>query len=263
MLHRIKMICLMAKNVVKVSLQNKVMYGLLLLSLVFISMAHLPFVMKELQGFRGITPLNMAIEIGFFYSVIFLFLIVVFVLFEILQNQLEPEKMLLILSKPIRRGEMLLGITLGLVEILFFNWLVITSGLWLTVCIHTKQLNINIFLGTGIVFLIGIIFLSLIITIYTFIPTALSGILAFLICLGSFGIANASSLIHWIRYPYLTNVSKIIFKCLPRIVPLLAVAMNTLKISSINVNPVIPILHTLILIIILNLIGFIKFNRVK
>ena len=253
----------MAKNVFKASLQNKVMYGLLFLSLLFGSMAHLPFVMKELQGFRGETPFIMAVEIGFIFIVIFMILIVVFVSLGILRNQLEPGKMLLILSKPIRRWEILFGISLGLMGILFLNWLVITSGLWATIFIHTKQLNLNIFLGMGFVLLMGILFLSLIIMIYTFIPSGLSGILAFLVFLGSFGAADSTRLVQWINYPWLINPVKIIIKCLPPIIPLLAVSMNTLGMLSLDIRFFSPILHTLILIVVFNIIGFIKFNRVK
>ncbi len=263
MIDRIKIIYLIAQNVFKASLRDRVMYGLLFLSLLFGSMAHLPFIMKELEGFKGETPFIMAVEIGFVFIVIFMFLIVVFVSFGILQSQLEPGKMLLILSKPISRGEVLLGINLGLVEILFLNWLVITGGLWLTTFIHTRQLNLNIFLGMGVIFLMAVLFLSLVITIYTFIPSGLSGLLAFLVFLGSFGVANAASLTRWIDYPLLLNYTKIIIKCFPRVVPLLAVSMKTLGMISIELNFVVPIVHTLISIILFNLVAFLKFNRIK
>ncbi|MCK5534185.1 hypothetical protein KAI68_03640 [bacterium] len=263
MLDRIKIIYLIAKNVFKASLRDRVMYGLVFLSLLFISMAHLPFVLKEIPGFKGEIPLNMAIQIGFFFITIFMFLIVVFVSLGILQDQLESGKMLLILSKPIRRGEVLLGINLGLVEILFLNWLVITGGLWLTAFIHTGQLNLNIFLGMGVIFLMAVLFLSLIITIYTFIPSGLSGLLAFLVFLGSFGAANSIHLTRWMDYPLLLNSTKIIIKCFPRVVPLLAVSMKTLGMISIEVNFVAPIVHTLISIIIFNLVAFFKFNQIK
>ncbi len=263
MLDRIKIIYLMAKNVFKASLQDRVMYGLLFLSLLFGSMAHLPFVLKELEGFKGETPLIMAVEIGFIFIVVFMILIVVFVSLGILRDQLESGKMLLILSKPIRRWEMLFGITLGLMEMLFLNWLVITGGLWATIFIHTKQLNLNIFLGMGFILLLGILFLSLIIMIYTFIPTGLSGILAFLVFMGSFGVVNLNRLVQGINYPWLINPVKIIIKCLPPIAPLLAVSMNTLGMVSLDIRVFSPTLHTLILIVVFNIIGFIKFNQIK
>ena len=261
MTNRIKIIYMMSKNVFKASLRSKVMYGLLFLSLLFMSMAHLPFVMKELQDFKGESPLTMAIQMGFFFVNIFMVLIVVSVSLGMLQNQLEPEKMILILAKPVRRWEMLFGITLGLIWMLFLNWLVITGGLWLTIFIHTKQLNFNIFFGMGIILLLAILFLSLIIMIYTFIPSTLSGILAFLILLASFGTTGSVRLIQWISYPFLIKVARGIITCLPKIIPLWGISMKTLGILSVDINSLSPIMHTFILIILFNCVAVWRFER--
>ncbi len=260
---RIKSIYLIARDTVNIAIREKWMYGLLILGILFMMMANLPFTMSELEVFRDRSPTANALQVGLGFINIFTILIAIFFSLGTLQNYLAAERLILMLSKPIKRYELLLGIIIGVIFILLLNWFILTAQLWLVIFLNTKNPNVFIFSGLAPNILVAVVCASLVIFFYNIVPNFLSGILAFFILLASFGASVSAEPFKGVNPAVLAKLLKVSLLFLPKINSLWGIAMNTLGIFKIQVNSLLVIAHTLLFIVILNVISLIRFNRIK
>jgi ABC-type transport system involved in multi-copper enzyme maturation permease subunit len=259
---RLRVIFLVAKNVVLASMQEKLMYGLLLFSLIFISMSNLPFIMKEFPVLQGQGPLVISLQIGFMSVAVFTALISIFLSASILQDILRPSYLLFFLSKPLRRLDYLLGAILGLATILTFNWLIMTLGLWGSIFFHTGAINLNVVTGMAVLLILIILYMTLVVFFHNFMPNILSGIFAFLVALGGFGSSDLLRLLESSKpLGIFTSSLKVAVWLLPKISGLWAISMNVLGIASIELKAIEPLIHSLVLIVLLNTFSTWRFEK--
>ena len=256
-----KKIYLIALDVFRSSTSDRLMYGLLILALLFIATANVPFVNKGVMEFQD--PVVSAKQLGFSAINIFILLISIFVSLGTLQSFLNKDRLILILSKPVKRWQFFLGIIFGLVFIMLINLIVMTLGLWLIIFLQTRELNLNIFGGMMIMFPVAVIYISLVCFFYTFLPNALSGILAFIFVIAGFGSSDITNLIEK-SFSGLPKIGvKIGLLILPKINGLWALSLKMMKTLSLDINPAKILSHTIILIFCLNLVSILKFSFKK
>ncbi|MFH1691999.1 MAG: hypothetical protein ABIC68_05480 [Candidatus Omnitrophota bacterium] len=257
-----RLVLLISNEVARSALKEKMMYGFLLLALLFILMANVPFMVEEANVFEGQSPEVAAVQIGFVAINIFTILIAVFVSVNTLQNFLDRERLVLFLAKPVKRWQILEGIILGLFKMIFLNWFLMTAGVWLVVVSQTKALAFYIWPGMSITALMSLLYVTLIVFFYCIMPNAASGVLAVLVMIAGFGSSLAKELFLKASYPYFIKASFLLtLNLLPKINDLWGISMNELKLFVLDIAVFPVLLHTILLIAILNLACVWRFRR--
>jgi len=167
--------------------RERMMYGFLLLALLFILMANVPFMVDDPQVFGEQTPEQAALHIGFVAVHIFIPLIAVFVSVNVLQSFLARENLTLFFSKPVRSWHLLGGAVIGLFQMLFLNWVLMTTGLWFILVSQTRMMTGFLWPGMGIALIVGFVCISLTVFFYLIVPNALAGILTILMLVAGLG----------------------------------------------------------------------------
>ena len=258
-----KKIYLIAMDVFHSSTSDRLMYGLLILALLFIATANVPFMNKSFIEFQD--PLGSAKQLGFSGINIFLLLISIFVSLGTLQGFLNKDRLILILSKPVRRWQLFSGIISGLFFIVLINLIVMTLGLWLIISMHTRELNLNIFLGMGIMFVVAAIYISFVCFFYTFFPNALSGILAFIMAVAGFSSTNITNLIEGAFSGLFLKGAKLGILILPKINALWAIYLRTTQTLYVETDysSIYILFRTMALLLCVNLISILRFSLKK
>lgn len=258
----LKLIKIISRDVFRAASKERLMYGFLFLSLLFVLLANTPFLINNPQLFQGMPADIASKQIGFTGINLFLMLICVFISLNILQEVLSDTNLTILLSKPVKRWHILEGISFGLFKVAFLNWLIMVSSLWLIIYLHTQEFNINILSGMGISLILIFIYISLQILFYTLIPNAISAILTFFIIIAGFGVSLSKE--------YLMSLSKSLFflskigvELIPKINLLFGISMNILGIFNLKINCFPIFLHTIIFFITLHIISCLKFSRPK
>lgn len=246
----------------RVASKERLMYGFLILSLLFVLLSNMPFIINDPKLFEGMAPKIASLQVGFMGINMFLMLISVFIGLNVLQDIFSEHNLSILLSKPVRRWHILEGAFFGLFKVLFLNWLIMVLSLWAIIYFHTKEFDLNIFLGMGISLVLVMIYISLVIFFYTLIPNAISGILTFFIIIAGFGVTLSKE--------YFASLSKYLFflaqfglEAVPKINLILGVSMNILGIFRISINYFPIFLHTVIFLIAIHIVSYLKFNRPK
>lgn len=258
----IRLVFLISNEVARSALKEKMMYGFLLLALLFILMANVPFMVEEANVFEGQPPEVAAAQIGFVAINIFTILIAVFVSVNTLQNFLDKERLVLFLAKPVKRWQILEGIILGLFKMIFLNWFLMTVGVWLVIVSQTKTLALYIWPGMSITALLSLLYVTLTVFFYCIMPNAAAGVLAVLVMIAGFGTSLARDLFSASSYPYFIKASFLLtLSLLPKINDLWGISMNELKLFVLNIALLPVLCHTIVLIVILNLACVWRFRR--
>ena len=189
LLESIRLIRVISQDVFRAASKERLMYGFLILSLIFVLLSNVPFFVNDPDLFEGMAPEVASIQIGFMGINMFLMLISVFIGLNILQDIFSDYNLSIMLSKPIKRWHILEGAFFGLFRVIFLNWLIMVLSLWLIIYFHTNEMNVNILMGMTVSLVLVLIYLSLVIFFYTLIPNAISGILTFFIIISGFGVS--------------------------------------------------------------------------
>lgn len=257
-----RLVFLISREVSRSALKERMMYGFLLLALLFILMANVPFMVEDANVFSGQTPQTSAVQIGFVSMNIFTILIAVFVSVNTLQNFLDKERLVLFLSKPVRRWQILEGVILGLFKMILLNWFLMTAGFWLVIVSQTKTLCLYIWPGMSITVLMALLYVTVVVFFYCIIPNATAGVLAVLVMIAGFGTSLARDVFLSATYPFFIKQAFLFsLSLLPQINALWGISMSQLKLFSIEIaiGPVIA--HTICLMLILNLACIFRFRR--
>jgi ABC-type transport system involved in multi-copper enzyme maturation permease subunit len=257
-----RLVAVIAKDVRRSALKERMLYGFLLLALLFVLMANVPFIVKDPKVFDNQPPEVAAVQIGFVSINIFILLIAIFISLTTLQNFLAKEKLALLLSKPVWRWQIIEGIILGLYQMIFLNWFLLTAGVWLVVFSHTKSLSFYIWQGMSVTALLAFFYVTLVVFFYCILPNIMAGLFTFFMLIAGFGVNFAHDMFARGPYPFFLRKSLILgLNVLPKINDLWGVSMRSLKLFRIDVHPTPIILHTILLIIVLNILTSFKFRR--
>ncbi|HQP91737.1 MAG TPA: hypothetical protein PLU24_03590, partial [Candidatus Omnitrophota bacterium] len=191
MIKNLRFIALISRDVAWAALRERMMYGFLLLAFLFILMANVPFSINDPKVFQGQAPAVSAVQIGFVSINIFTILITVFVSISTLQNYLSRQRLVLLLSKPVKRWHIIEGVILGLFEMVFLNWFLMTSGIWLVILSQTRTLGLYVWSGMSITALMSLLYVSLVVFFYMLIPNAVAGVLTVFMLIAGFGVPFA------------------------------------------------------------------------
>ncbi len=255
-------VLLVARDVCRAAIKERMMYGFLLLALLFILLANVPFTVDDPKVFGGEPPAVAAVQIGFMAINIFTILIAIFVSVNTLQNFLGKESLVLLLSKPVRRWQILQGVVLGLFEMVFLNWFLMTMGLWCVIVSQTRMLALPIWSGMSVTVLMALLYVSLVVFFYVLIPNAVAGVLTILVVISGFGLPLAQETFSRMTdLGWVGSFVKFGLNVLPQINSLWGVSMKSLDLFNVDVRPAPILLQTCALIVFLNVISSIKFRR--
>ncbi len=258
---RLRGIGLISNDVCRAALRERMMYGFLLLALIFILMANVPFAVDDPSAFEGQPAEVSAVQIGFVSINIFIILITVFVSLSTMQDFLGRQRLVLLLSKPIERWQIIVGVILGLFEMVFLNWFLMTAGVWLVILSQTRQLALYLWSGMSVTVIMGLLYVTIVVFFYTLIPNAVAGVLSIFLLIASFGVPYAKELFADARYPGLVaKLFQIGLNIMPKINDLWGVSMVELGMFDLKVNAARIIVHTLIFIAALCTIICFKFR---
>lgn len=261
-LRKIKLVLLVSRDVCRAGIKERMMYGFLLLALLFILMANVPFTVDDPRVLSGQTPQVAAVQIGFVAINIFVFLIAIFVSVNTLQNFLSRESLALLLSKPVQRWVIYEGVVLGLFEMVFLNWFLMTMGLWLVLISQTRAFCLYIWPGMFVTVLLGLMYVVLVTFFYVLIPNAVAGVLTVLVVIAGFGSTLAketfmgmagSSLVRWL-FEFGLNI-------LPPINALWGISMNELGLFDLTIRYAPILFQAVAIIIVVDLLGVHHFKR--
>jgi ABC-type transport system involved in multi-copper enzyme maturation permease subunit len=184
----------------------------------------------------------------------------VFIGLSVLQNFLSEYNLAILLSKPIKRWQILEGAFFGLFKVLFLNWLIMVSSLWMIIYFHTQQFSPEMWLGMGVSLILVMIYVSLLIFFYTLIPNAISGILTIFIIIAGFGVSLSRA--YFLKFPnYLFFIARLGTELIPKINLLFGVSMNMLGIFDIRIKYPPIFIHTAIFIVAVHLLSCLRFSR--
>jgi ABC-type transport system involved in multi-copper enzyme maturation permease subunit len=261
-LRKVRPILLISRDVYRAALAERMMYGFLLLAFLFILMANVPFSVNDPKVFEGQPPAVAAVQIGFVAINIFTILITVFVSVSTLQNFLARERLVLLLSKPIRRWQIIIGVILGLFEMVFMSWFLMTAGIWLVILSQTRELALFVWAGMSVTAFLSLLYVSLVVFFYVLIPTAVAGVLTIFVLVAGFGAPLAKELFGASPAPFFVSKSlQLGLMVLPKINDLWGISMVKLKLFHLDVSAAPIFLQTGALILGLNLLSCWKFRR--
>jgi ABC-type transport system involved in multi-copper enzyme maturation permease subunit len=264
LLNDLKLVILISRDVCRSSLKERMMYGFLLLALLFILMANVPFSINDPKLFEGQSAKISAIQIGFVSVNIFTILIAIFVSINTLQTFFSKERLVLLLSKPVRRWQILEGVILGLFEMVFLNWFLMTAGIWLVIVSQARVLGVSIWIGMSPTILMALLYVTLVVFFYCLIPNAMAGILAVLVIIAGFGVPLAEEAFARSASPVLVRtVFQWSLKVLPQINALWGISMQQLGLFHLKIRGFSIVGQTFILIAALNLLACVKFRRLS
>ena len=256
-----KLVFAIAEDVRRAALKERMLYGFLLLAFLFILMANVPFMVKDPRVLEGQSPEAAAVQIGFAAINIFILLIAIFISMTTLQNYLAKEKIVLLLSKPVRRWQIIEGVIFGLCRMILLNWILMTGGIWLVIFSQTKTPGFYVWIGMSPTILMAFFYISLIVFFYSLFPNIMAGLLTFFVIIAGFGASLAHDVFFRASYPFLVRQALLAgLSILPKINALWGISMGSLKLFRIHVHPWPIFLHTIFLIFILNIFTAWKFR---
>ena len=256
--HSFAMVRIISRDVFRAASKERLMYGFLILSVLFILLANMPFMRPEL--FEEDSALTASLQIGFMGINIFLLLTSVFIGVNVLQDVCDVNNLSLLLSKPIKRWHILEGTYFGLFKIVFFNWLIMVSSLFMIVNFHTLEVNTFIWLGMSISLLLILIYVALVVFFYTLIPNAMSGIMTIFIIIAGFGVSITQD--HLTAFaPCIKFFAAIGVEMVPKINLLFGISMNILGIFDLPIDAFPVVCHSFVFLVVVHGISYFKFRR--
>ncbi|MFH0941026.1 MAG: hypothetical protein V1840_04140 [Candidatus Omnitrophota bacterium] len=262
MIKELRLVIVISRDVCRAALKERMMYGFLLLALLFILMANVPFVVKDPKVFGPERPEISALQIGFVSINVFTVLIAIFVSLNTLQIFFSWERLGLLLSKPVRRVLILEGVILGLFEMVFLNWFLMTAGVWLVIFSQTREWGFYIWTGMSVTALMALLYVTLVVFFYCIIPNTMAGIMAVLLIIAGFGVPMARQAFSSMVAPGFVSLSLAFgLNCIPPINSLWGISMQQLKFFNLDIAAFPIISQTLAVIFVLNIVSALRFRR--
>lgn len=259
--NELKIVLLVSRDVCRAAIKERMMYGFLLLALLFILLANVPFVVDDPKVFGNQAPAVSALQIGFMAINIFTILIAIFVSVNTLQNFLNKESLVLLLSKPVKRWQIFQGVVLGLFEMVFLNWFLMTMGLWCVIVSQTRMLALPIWSGMSVTVLMALVYVSFVVFFYTLIPNAVAGVLTILMVIAGFGLPLARETFgRMSEAGWIGSFLQFGLNALPQINGLWGVSMKILDLFQLDINAGPIFWQTAGLLAVLNTISSLKFR---
>lgn len=253
-----KKVLLIAYDVLKIAWHEKWLWGLLILSLLFLAMVNTVFLIKQ-PILKDLSDIDAAKQIGMMFINLFCMIIAILISLGILREYLREEKLLLFFSKPLSARQLFWGILSGLSLIIFCVWFLMVLFLDATIFIHKHYLPPEIIAGLLPALVIGFICISLALFFYNFYPNGMSSLFSFLIIIASFGVSFSSG----VDSPIQGIWRKIIYWesfLIPKINQLIGLGMCWLGVFDIKINPAGVITHSLLFLVLINWISAIIFQ---
>lgn len=258
--HSLAVIRVISRDVFRLASKERLMYGFLILSVLFVLLTNIPFMNPDL--FEDMPPKIASLQIGFSGINIFLMLMCVFIGLNVLQDMCSDTNLALLLSKPVQRWHIIEGICFGLFKIIFLNWLIMVSSLWMIVYFHTHELNGAIWLGMSVSLVLSLMYISMLIFFYIFVPNAISGILTIFIIIASFGAVKTKEQL--VFFPkMIAFFATIGVEVIPKVNSLFGVSMNTLGIFDLRINAAPIFFHSVVFLMVLHIVSHCRFSRPK
>jgi len=253
---------LIGREVYRWATRERMMYGFLLLALLFILMANVPFMVDDPTIFSDQPPQQSAVQIGFVAIQIFIPLIAIFVTVSVLQSFLGRENLILLLSKPVRSWQVLAGAVVGLFEMVFLNWFLMTAGLWFILLSQTRLLTAYLWPGMSIALLMGLLCIGLTVFFYLLVPNALAGILAILMLVAGLGGPLArETFLRTASSSYFHRMLAFSTQLLPQVNALWGVSMTRLRMFDLRIDAGRIIAHSFAFLFVVLALAFVQFRR--
>ncbi len=253
---------LIGREVYRWATRERMMYGFLLLALLFILMANVPFVVDDPKIFSDQTPQQSALHIGFVAVHIFIPLIAIFVSVSVLQSFLGRANLILLLSKPVRSWQVLVGVVIGLFQMVFLNWLLMTAGLWFILVSQTRLLTGYLWPGMSIALIMGLLCISLTVFFYLLVPNALAGILTILMLVAGLGGPLArETFLRGAATSFFHQMLALSTRLLPQVNVLWGVSMTRLRMFELELDAGRVIAESLVLIFVVLAFSLVHFRR--
>ena len=262
LIKELRLVLVISRDVCRAALKERMMYGFLLLALLFILMANVPFVVKDPKVFGPQRPELSALQIGFVSINVFTILIAIFVSLNTLQSFFSWERLGLLLSKPVRRVLILEGVILGLFEMVFLNWFLMTAGVWLVIFSQTREWGFYIWTGMSVTALMALLYVTLVVFFYCIIPNTMAGIMAVLLIIAGFGVPMArQAFSSTLPSGFVSSSLAFGLNCIPQINSLWGISMQQLRFFNLDISAVPIVSQTLVVIFVLNIISVFRFRR--
>ncbi|MGE5279142.1 MAG: hypothetical protein ACM3L6_00150 [Deltaproteobacteria bacterium] len=263
-LGRVTTTLLIGREVYRWATRERMMYGFLLLALLFILMANVPFMVNDPRIFGDTSPEAAALHIGFVSVHIFIPLIAVFVSVSVLQSFFGRPNLALFLSKPVRSWQMLAGAVTGLFEMVFLNWVLMTAGLWFILVSQTRQLTGFLWPGMSVALVMGLLCIGLTVFFYLLVPNALAGILTILMLVAGLGGPLArETFLRAAGGSFSGRLLAVSAGLLPQVNALWGVSMTTLHLFDLRLDTGRILAHTFGFIFVVLAASFFKFRSIS
>lgn len=261
LLRSIKLVRIISDDVYRAAAGERLLYGFLVVSLLFMLLAAVPFRMNPEQVRRvAASPTVFALEIGFSGMNIFLMLMSVFIALNVLQHGFKDVHLMALVSKPVQRWHIIEGTFLGLFKIVFVNWVIMVASLMLILYLNAHRLYASVFIGTSVSLVLVLIYLSLALFFFALLPNAMSGVLAFFVIIAGFGASLGRDYFLGLPAP-IKFFSDIGLAIIPKINHLFGISMDLLGIFDLSIDSLPIFAHTLVLIVVIHAFGCYKLSR--
>ena len=262
LIKELRLAIVISRDVCRAALKERMMYGFLLLALLFILMANVPFVVNDPKVFGPERPEISALQIGFVSINVFTILIAIFVSLNTLQTFFSRERLGLLLSKPVKRVLILEGVILGLFEMVFLNWFLMTAGVWLVIFSQTREWGFYIWTGMSVTALMALLYVTLVVFFYCIIPNTMAGIMAVLLIIAGFGVPMARQAFSSTLPPGFVSSSLAFgLNCIPPINSLWGISMQQLRFFNLDISAFPIVSQALAVIFVLNIVSALRFRR--
>jgi hypothetical protein len=244
--------------------RERMMYGFLLLALIFILMANVPFAVDDPRVFSGQPPEQAALHIGFVAVHIFIPLIAVFVSVNVLQSFLGRPNLALLFSKPVRSWQVLGGVLIGLLRMVCLNWVLMTTGFWFILASQTRMLSGALWPGMSVALLMGLLCIALTTLFYLFVPNALSGIITILALVAGLGGPLArETFMKAADGSFFNRMLVMSTRLLPQVNALWGVSMRALGLFELRLDTGRILTETFAFLFVVLALSFAKFHRIS
>ncbi|TES91306.1 MAG: ABC transporter permease [Candidatus Cloacimonadota bacterium] len=164
-----------ALNTYRESIRDKVLYGLVLFSIIFIGASRIlkPLTIGE--------ELKVTKDMGLASISFFGLLIAVFIGTRLLYEEIEKKTIYTIISKPLKRWQFLLGKYIGLLLVILTVVIIMTLWIYLVLWLTTRTFDVTLLLGIFYIFLELMVITAISLFFSTFSTPIMSGLITFML----------------------------------------------------------------------------------
>ncbi len=164
-----------ALNTFRESIRDKVLYGLVLFSIIFIGASQIlkPLTIGE--------EIKITKDIGLASISFFGLLIAVFIGTRLLYEEIEKKTIYTIISKPVKRWQFILGKYIGLLWVIATVVVIMTLWVFIVLFVTTGTFDITLLLGIFYIFLQLMVVTAIALFFSTFTTPIMSGLITFML----------------------------------------------------------------------------------